>query len=262
MLKELLKEAAVVAVRGLEELSNVLPQARMPFVTRKNEEQGCSSPPQPRVLQYMYEAIEAAGDPSLTPMAAVAGSIADLVAESLVRRGATKAFANNGGDISIKLASGEQTSIGIMSDMAKGTISHTLALTSLDGIGGVATSGLGGRSLTKGVAEAVVVLADNARLADACATLIANETLVQTPEVFQVKAETLDPQTDLPGHMVTLRVGILPSAMVQKALVKGKEAAEHLQKKGIIRGAFIFVQGKMTAVPRILLTKTVQVTRK
>ena len=82
----------------------------------------------------------------MTPMAAVAGAIADLTVEALEGWGATKAFANNGGDIAIKLTPEESTCIGIVSCLANGKISHKLTLTGRDGIGGVATSGLGGRS--------------------------------------------------------------------------------------------------------------------
>lgn len=250
-----LEAAAAEAVHNLGELSRVLCQARIP-ISKEKIESNYVCLPQPQVLSYMFQAVRATGDLSLTPMAAVAGSIADLSVEVLIEQGATKAFANNGGDIAVKMIEDEKTEIGIISSLATGKISHSFALTGYDQIGGIATSGLGGRGLSKGVADVVVVLAENARLADACATVIANETYVDTPEVLQVKAEILDPQTDLVGQMVTKEVYDLPSAAIRKALRKGKESAFRMIKKGIIQGAYIFVQGQMITVPEFFQTKT------
>jgi ApbE superfamily uncharacterized protein (UPF0280 family) len=252
-----LEAAAAAAVQNLEGLSHVLGQARVP-ISRENIESNYPCLPQPLVLSYMFEAVRATGDLSLTPMAAVAGSIADLTVDVLIKQGATKAFANNGGDIAVKIAEDEKTEIGIISSLAAGRVTHSLAITGGDQIGGIATSGLGGRGLSKGVADAVVVLAENARLADACATVIANETFIDTPEVLQVRAETLDPQTDLVGQMVTKEVYNLPSVVIKKALKKGKESALSMIKKGIIQGAYIFVQGQMATVPEFFQPKARQ----
>lgn len=249
-----LEEAATVAVYHLGELARVPDRTRVPKSWVK-EHKDPAILPLPPVFYYMCTAVSATGDSSLTPMAAVAGAIADLTVEMLCSRGATKAFANNGGDIAITVGQGEKLVVGIVSSLATGTITHALTLTNMECVGGVATSGLGGRGFTKGVADAVVVLADNARLADACATLIANATMVDTPEVLQVKAETLDSQTDLVGQMVTKEVQSLPPAMIREALKKGEETALGLMNKGLVKGVFIFVQGQMTAIPKIFLDK-------
>jgi len=251
LMQEEMRKAAEIAVYHLEELSRVLDKARAPCGFAAEERDCPSYRDRPQVLAYMCDAVRKAGDPSLTPMAAVAGAIADLTVESLEGRGATRAFANNGGDIAIRMAPGEQIRIGIVSSLASGKISHKLTLTGDDGIGGVATSGLGGRSLTKGIAEAAVVLAYNARMADAAATLIAIETFVESEEVIRVKAEELDPQTDLKGHMVTHTVYNLPPWAVKEALRRGKRCALQLLDRGIIKGAYIFVQGEMAEVSSI-----------
>ena len=104
-------------------------------------------------------------------------------------------------------------------------------------------------------------MAKNAGLADACATLVANATLVEAPGVLQVKAETLDPQTDLMGHMVTKEVQTLPPAIVEKALKRGKESALELIGKGLIKGAIIFVQEQMIVVPTSFPAKMARVSR-
>ena len=76
-------------------------------------------------------------------MAAVAGAIADLTVEALEGWGAATAFANNGGDIAIKLTPEESACIGVVSCLANGKISHKLTLTWRDCIGGDATRVLG-----------------------------------------------------------------------------------------------------------------------
>jgi len=257
LMQKEMKKAAEIAVYHLEELSRVIDKARTPCGIAAGERDCPSQKDRPQVLAYMFDAVRQAGDPFLTPMAAVAGAIADLTVEALERWGATKAFANNGGDIAIKMTPAEKIRIGIVSSLASGKISHKLTLTGEDGIGGVATSGLGGRSLTKGIADAVVVLAYNARMADAAATYIANETFVETEEVIRVKAEELDPQTDLKGHMVTHMVYTLPPQVVTEALSRGKRCALQLLDRGVIKGAYIFVQGEMAEVSLISRDKLV-----
>ncbi len=79
---------------------------------------------------------------------------------------------------------------------------------------GVTTSGVGGRSLTRGIASAVTVLAANASVADAAATAIANACFVEDDRIIQVPAEKIDPNTDLTGIRVTTEVGPLSSGKI------------------------------------------------
>lgn len=102
----------------------------------------------PAVLQRMLAAVKRAGDITLTPMAAVAGTIADLTADWLLAQGATKAIVNNGGDIAVRLTGTQTTVVGIAPAIGlKPT--HALPLDAGRGIGGIATSGLGGAALPK-----------------------------------------------------------------------------------------------------------------
>ncbi len=249
MRKEL-DEAAAIAARHLEELSHVPERGKLPLLgINGHGDPAVASRRLPLVFRQMCRAVKATGDSTLTPMAAVAGAIADLAAEALLRRGATKAFVNNGGDMAVRVGPGEKLLVGIVASLSSGKITHILTLTNGEGIGGVATSGLGGRGFTKGVADAAVVLAENAGLADACATLLANSTFVNTPQVQQARAETLDPLTDLKGRMVTQAVHTLPGGVVLQALKQGSESARQLIEKEVIKGALIFVQGQMAAIP-------------
>lgn len=77
------------------------------------------------------------------------------------------------------------------------------------GIGGIATSGLGGRSFTKGIASAASAFSTNAAVADAAATVIGNFSNVNDPNIKRCMAETLYPDTDIPGEWVTQEVGEL-----------------------------------------------------
>ena len=117
------------------------------------------------------------------------------------------------------------------------------------GVEGVATSGLGGRSLTKGVASAVTCLAASCSLADAAATAVANAAYVDDPSVERCPAEELDPLTDIRGHVVVKKVGRLSQAAAQEALKNGLLRAGGLIKAGMITGCVIFVQNQAGRLP-------------
>jgi hypothetical protein len=243
LLRKEMEEAAGYAKELLAQLVKVLPVAKLP-VGEVKEEKGL-----PLILRWMVEAVKSCNDESLTPMAAVAGSFSDAVADYLVKRGATKVIVNNGGDIALRLAAGESTKVGIASSIESAAFTHILEVNSADKIGGIATSGLGGRSFTKGIASAAVALGLNSRLADACATLIGNHTYCPDPGIKQVLAQELDPDTDIPGHLVTFSVGNLEPDTRKKALKNGIAKAREFIDRGIITGAIVFVGQEMECVP-------------
>jgi ApbE superfamily uncharacterized protein (UPF0280 family) len=98
---------------------------------------------------------------------------------------------------------------------------------------------VGGRSLTKGIASAVTILAANASVADAAATAVANACFVEDNSVVQLPAEKIDPNTDLTGTATTTGVGSLSSEKVSIALEAARWKAEDLSRKGVFWGAFI-----------------------
>ncbi|HWR39548.1 MAG TPA: UPF0280 family protein [Patescibacteria group bacterium] len=242
-MREELLEAAQYSMERLTELAAFLPAAKGPADTIPEEDR------LPISLRYMLEGVRAARDASLTPMAAVAGSFADLAAEYLQQRGATKVLVNNGGDVAIRLRPGEKTRVGILPAIDAIQFTHTVEVAAEDGIGGVATSGLGGRSLTKGIASSVTVLAGTARVADSCATLIANHCNVDDDGILRRRAEDIDPDTDIRGHWVTVAVPALSNEKKQRALAGGMEKARELMAGNIIRGAVLFVGEWMDMVP-------------
>ncbi len=197
--------------------------------------------PLPLVVETAVRAVRAV-DPSLTPMAAVAGATAQEVCRVAVDLGADRVIVNNGGDIALYLSGKAKAVVGLRPP-GQESLFGRLILEPGSGIGGVATSGWEGRSHSPGVADLVSVWADSAALADAAATLIAGACDVANPEIEKKQASELDPQTDLGRKMVTVKVGRLDGTERETALNKGMAAATRLNESGIIRGCLIDVQG-------------------
>jgi ApbE superfamily uncharacterized protein (UPF0280 family) len=192
----------------------------------------------------MIQSVLAVDDPGLTPMAAVAGTIGDGIADYLFERGMTKVLVDNGGDVSIRLQGVEPATVGIRPEIGSNAITGVITLDPSHPSWGVATSGLGGRSLTTGIASAATVIARCAALADAAATAIANASLVADPAVVQRPAEEIDPATDLAGVPVTVEVGPLSNRKKSMALSQAMEKSKELLQRRVIMGAYIVVQGK------------------
>jgi ApbE superfamily uncharacterized protein (UPF0280 family) len=193
----------------------------------------------------MIRSVLAIGDEDLTPMAAVAGTIGDAVADFLFNRGMTKVVVDNGGDVAVRLHDGASVTVGIRPEIGRQEISNVIALDSRSPSWGVTTSGLGGRSFTRGIASASTVIAGSASLADAAATAIANASFVEDKHVIQCLAEEIDPETDIQGVPVTVKVGPLSEETKAMAVSKAMERAEQMIEKDIILGAYVAVQGKI-----------------
>lgn len=186
----------------------------------------------------------------ITPMAAVAGSVADhLLAVLCAGHTLEKAFVNDGGDIAFHLAPGAVLSCGMVGDLAAPALDGRFALTHGLPVRGIATSGSGGRSFSLGIADAVTVLAHNAAAADAAATLIANAVdLPGHPAIARVPASSLDPDSDLGARPVTRRVGPLAPRDIAAALAAGRALAENFRGSGKIHAAVLMLRGQvMTA---------------
>jgi ApbE superfamily uncharacterized protein (UPF0280 family) len=200
--------------------------------------------PKNELALCMVTSVRAIGDEDLTPMAAVAGTIADAVADWLFKREMTKVIIDNGGDISIRLKGDERVIVGIRPSVTSHHISHLVRLDAGRNAWGVTTSGVGGRSFTKGIASAVTVLAANASVADAASTAIANACIVEDNSIIQLPAEKVDPDSDLAGTNVTTEVGSLSSKKISMAIAIAQRKADYLAQKGVIIGAFIALKGQ------------------
>ena len=201
----------------------------------------------PEVLRRMIASVSALEERSFTPMAAVAGTLSDIAVEAMSAEGADYAAANNGGDIAFRLSPQKSSlNIGIISDLRTNAVTHMLRISKESGIGGLATSGFGGRSLTLGIASAVTALSASSSYADAAATSIANACNCEDPGIERSFACELDAMTDIAGLRVTRSIGVLRQESLDEALRNGEKRAEELCEKGLISGAVIFISGKMT----------------
>jgi ApbE superfamily uncharacterized protein (UPF0280 family) len=201
------------------------------------------------VAQRMWRACAPFAQVFITPMAAVAGAVADEVLAAMIAgRTLRKAYVNNGGDIAIHLAPGERFEAGIVGDIAKPKIAATASIAAEDDVRGIATSGWRGRSFSLGIADSVTVLARDAAAADAAATLIANAVNTDHPAIERRPARELDPDSDLREHRVTVAVGALDFDSLAVALARGRRAARGYREAGLIEAATIELQGHRIAI--------------
>jgi uncharacterized protein len=175
----------------------------------------------------------------LTPMAAVAGAVAEEVLEAMTAgRRLARAYVNDGGDIAFHLDPGELFSIGLVDRPDRPSLIGRARIGAADRVRGVATSGWRGRSFSLGAADAVTVLAASAAVADAAATLIANAVdLPGHPAIERAPAFDLDPQSDLGERRVTVAVGPLTPGEIDRALASGAAEAELWRSSGLIEAA-------------------------
>jgi ApbE superfamily uncharacterized protein (UPF0280 family) len=186
----------------------------------------------------------------ITPMAAVAGSVAEeILATMLCAVPLDRAYVNNGGDIALHLTGSERFSVGLMDRPDRQGVLRTMTIDADDNIRGVATSGRHGRSFSLGIADAVTVLARTASQADAAATIIANAVdLPGHPAVVRMCANELQPDSDLGVRLVTRDVGPLSAEEIEQALEAGDRRARHLLAAGSIEGAALRLLGETVVV--------------
>jgi ApbE superfamily uncharacterized protein (UPF0280 family) len=240
----LARQAAEKSITYLERIARCRPLLSRPVPTIKDS-------PEDELALQMIASTSAIGDEDLTPMAAVAGTIADAVANWLFERETTRVIVDNGGDIAIRLAEGEAATVGIRPQVSSPHISHVVQLEGSRSSWGVATSGMGGRSLTRGIASAVTVLAGNASAADAAATAVANACFAEDHSIIQFTAEKLDPCSDLADIKVTTEVGPLSMEKIRLAVGNARRKAIYLFQEDLIDGAFIALGSVYTVTDRL-----------
>jgi uncharacterized protein len=204
----------------------------------------------------------------ITPMAAVAGAVAEEILEAMTSSAKLlRAYVNDGGDIALQLTASEKFVVGMVqlpyrpprpTFRKARNVGYPLFETTIFGattiefeqpIRGIATSGWRGRSFSLGIADAVTVLADTASMADAAATIIANAVdLPGNTKIGRVRAYDLAPDSDLGERLVTQSVGQLSSHEICKALTAGARVAESLRSVGLVRAAALNLQGEVRVV--------------
>jgi len=226
----------------------------------------CPDPDGSTARRMMAAVRPYAAEHFITPMAAVAGAVADEVLAAMLE-GFTpdnrprRIYVNNGGDIAIHLDAGADYRIGIARE--DGADLGTFTIAADNPTRGIATSGRGGRSLSMGIADSVTVLALNAAEADAAATIIGNAVdLPGHAAVTRAPANTIKDDSDLGSHLVVTGCGQLSVAEIATALDAGVRAADRLMADGLIHRAALFLrhQGRVVAdvghiIPDMLETR-------
>ncbi len=200
----------------------------------------------------------------ITPMAAVAGAVAQELIALYEREGIQRAWVNNGGDIALHLAPGASARVGLFADLARfdptaadtANPANTASLRTDAGfsvhasmpVRGIATSGWRGRSFSLGIADSVTVLARTAAHADAAATVIANAVNVADARIVRRPANQLKDAADLGSIEVTVNVPALEAALVDQALHAGQCRARALQRDGLIHAALLVCQDRFVGV--------------
>ncbi|HVY98026.1 MAG TPA: UPF0280 family protein [Dongiaceae bacterium] len=223
----------------LDELCAELPILRLPIRPGNPMPEGVAA-------RRMWHAAAPFAGAFITPMAAVAGAVAEEVLGAMTAAAdIRRAYVNNGGDIALYLASGEQTHIGLVDRPDRPRIYGTVSIAASQPVRGVATSGWRGRSFSLGIADAVTVLAATAAGADAAATVIANAVdLPGHPAIRRQPARDRDPQSDLGAIPVTVAVGALTDGEVEAALASGLAAARDCIAEGLVAAAALHLAGR------------------
>ncbi len=240
-------QAAIGRFTGLlDELCAELPLLRSPPDPARCALQGV-------VARRMHAAVAPfARDHFVTPMAAVAGSVAEEILAAMVQAAPlSRAYVNNGGDIALHLTDGEQFTVGLIDRPDAHGLMRTTVIRADDPGRGIATSGWRGRSFSLGIADAVTVLAKTAAQADAAATIIANAVdLPGHPSVVRQPANELQPDSDLGSLLVTRDVGWLTYQAIDAALEQGCAKARQLLGCGLIEAAALHLKGEIRVIGR------------
>ncbi len=203
------------------------------------------------VARRMHEAVVPfAADHFITPMAAVAGAVAEEILGAVLGVAPLdRAYVNNGGDIALHLTGRERFTVGLIDRPDRHGLMRTTIVDAGDPTRGVATSGRHGRSFSLGIADAVTVLARTASQADAAATIIANAVdLPGHPAIVRCPANELAPDSDLGRRLVTRDVGELTENEVADALEAGTRCARRWLGAGLIEGAALRLLGETVIV--------------
>lgn len=202
------------------------------------------------VAKRMRSAVRPYSEFQVTPMAAVAGAVADHVLSCMIDNcELDRAQVNNGGDIALYLSPASEVKIGICTTPRNAAYTDTVSITANDNVQGVATSGWQGRSFSLGIADAVTVLATSAATADVAATLIANAVDLPTAtQVVRAPAISIQPDSDLGDRLITVDVAPLNELCKKLALDAGESCAKRLLAQGKIHSCYLHLQGQTRIV--------------
>jgi ApbE superfamily uncharacterized protein (UPF0280 family) len=225
-------------------------------ILRQAVQPGGPNPCHGAIARAMWQACEPLAGPEdddfITPMAAVAGAVAQQLLKHYQLPGVWRASINNGGDIALHLSAGQQWRLGVVSDIRRPGADECadgvalpdgwFTVQAADPTRGVATSGWDGRSFSRGIADSVTVLAATAAQADAAATLIANRVNIDHSGIVRAPACQVRDDHDLGARLVTRHVPVLDLGQIMTALQRGLAYAQDLQRRGLIHAALLICQ--------------------
>lgn len=235
----------------LAELVSELPLLRKPVelpVFPGDAAPGVRNPLRGPIARRMWTACSPFARETITPMAAVAGSVAEELIAHYQREGVSRAWVNNGGDIAWHLArDAAPFRIGLVADLGKfdaptPRCDGRLTVTADMPARGIATSGWRGRSFSLGIADSVTVLAHTAAQADAAATVIANAVDIDDSRIVRRPACEMKDDSDLGERLVTVQVPSLEPDRISRALARGRNRARELRDSGLILGCTLVLQ--------------------
>ena len=255
-----------------QRFEQVLPELvqELPLLRQAVSSKATDCPLKGPVARRMWQACRPFAMDFITPMAAVAGSVAQEIIACYQRPGIARAWVNNGGDIAMHLTPGQSLKVGLYADIARLDVAQLQDQLLLDGqfsveaampVRGVATSGWRGRSFSMGIADSVTVLARTAAQADAAATVIANAVNVNDARVQRAPAASLKDDSDLGQRLVTTGVPPLAPALVLQALQAGLATARALQSEGLIDSALLVCQQQALQTSENAPSETLQATQ-
>lgn len=162
----------------------------------------------PKIVDLMLRASKIV---EIGPFAAVAGSISQVAAKAGASTGATNILVDNGGDISI--IGDRDFRVGIYAGESPISGKFALSVKNTDlPIGICTSSGSVGHSISFGDADSVTIVADEASIADAAATAVANEVNGKDVELSIKKGlDKADDISEIKGCLIVRgeRIGVV-----------------------------------------------------
>ena len=211
------------------------------------------------VARRMWSACRPYQNSFITPMAAVAGAVAQELLPAYQVAGVQRAWVNNGGDIALHLARGHSLRVGLYANLERFDVEQLKTGLSLDGqidihstspVRGIATSGWRGRSFSLGIADSVTALGRTAAEADAAATVIANAVNILDACIIRRPANDIKDNSDLGDLLITVDVPLLRVGQVDAALAAGLVRALELRSRGLIHSALLVCQNRVMTTER------------
>ena len=244
--KQALMKAQTRFSRVLDELVDELQLLRQPCIKGRE----FHSP----IANRMQNAVEYYLPDFITPMAAVAGGVADEIIKAMAAiENIDKIYVNNGGDSAFYLTRGQSLKAAIIAQFAA-----EICIKFSDPFRGIATSGWEGRSHSLGIADSVSVVAKNCAVADAAATMIANKVnLHGHAAISRIPASEILPDSDLGEQLVTIQVGDLTDIEIDEAFCGGVALAGRLVQDEVIGAAMIILKNQMRQIGAQKLIQTI-----